>query len=1012
MRVLSIFLFLFLAFSHFNLYSQSSLYFTSPDLHYKEGIALINEEKYGAAKEAFSKYVEYKEEGENVANAEYFIAYCGIQLENNDAEHLVETFINKYPNHPKSETAYFELGNLKYDRKQYSDAIKFYEKVYLPRLPSDLEAEARFKLGYCYFTQQEFDKAYEQFNELKKKDNRFKYASNYYSGYINFEKEEYDRAYHDFIRAAENDYYAQVVPELISKTLYKQKKYDELISYATKSLNEGKVKNSDEFFLYLAEAYYKKNDFENSGKYFNQYLSITRKRISPDVMFRVADAKQRSGDLEGAIEGFKQAALENNELGQIASYYLGNLYIKTKRKELAPAAFKTAMDLEYDKDIQKKSHYLFAKVNYELGNYSASINAFNSYMERYPTERNSMELNELLTDAYFRTNNYDAAIRHFEQLEVKSDKVKRAYQQITFNEGARQFNSGNYYQAIDLFEKSDDYAIDKSVQIKVAYWKGETYYLMGQYDDARNSYSSIFREDPNGRTEEYLKSRYSTGYIYYNEKEYGRALPHFKYYVDNGFGTINYTDALTRLADCYYTTKDYNAALNFYDKLIQIRTQNMDYAYYQKGLINGINNNIARANNNFDEVINNYPRSVYIDDAVFQKAQFNFEGGNYDVAISGFNHLLNAYSSSPFRPYALQSRALAKSNKGDHQGSANDYKQILQQFPNHSISENALLGLQQELSSLGQSDQFGDYLSAYKASNPDKTNLENIEFESAKSLYFSQKYQQAIPSLKSFLDAYPQSSFSGDATYYLADSYYRIQDLGSALSEFQKLSDNTNYLRYSRVIDRIAEINLAQNNYQEAIGYLRKSEALAKNKKEQYQAWSYLMESYYELKKYDSVNYYANLILDQGLVVADAENRALFFLGKSAYERKNYDAASDYFLTATNTAKDEYGAESQYLLARIYYEKGNYQSSLETLFDLSKNFSMYEYWLGKSFLLISDNYIAMNEQFQAKATLESIIENASDAEIVDEAKTKLNKLEQTIEVADQAPDTLEIVNPE
>jgi hypothetical protein len=76
-------------------------------------------------------------------------------------------------------------------------------------------------------------------------------------------------------------------------------------------------------------------------------------------------------------------------------------------------------------------------------------------------------------------------------------------------------------------------------------------------------------------------------------------------------------------------------------------------------------------------------------------------------------------------------------------------------------------------------------------------------------------------------------------------------------------------------------------------------------------------------------------------------------------------------------------------MAKVFYQQKSYNRSLEVLFDLNKNFGSYPYWIGKSFLLISDNYIAMGELLQAKATLNSIIANSLDKEVVAEAQRKL-----------------------
>ncbi|NJO01847.1 MAG: tetratricopeptide repeat protein [Bacteroidia bacterium] len=111
-----------------------------------------------------------------------------------------------------------------------------------------------------------------------------------------------------------------------------------------------------------------------------------------------------------------------------------------------------------------------------------------------------------------------------------------------------------------------------------------------------------------------------------------------------------------------------------------------------------------------------------------------------------------------------------------------------------------------------------------------------------------------------------------------------------------------------------------------------------------------------------------------------------------AYRQQQFPTAIQVFQQVANNASDETGAEAQYLLAEIYYRQKKHQQSLETLFDLNKRYTNYEKWRGRSFLLIADNYIAMDEIFQARATLQSLIDKSPDPEVVSEARRKLASL--------------------
>ena len=277
--------------------------------------------------------------------------------------------------------------------------------------------------------------------------------------------------------------------------------------------------------------------------------------------------------------------------------------------------------------------------------------------------------------------------------------------------------------------------------------------------------------------------------------------------------------------------------------------------------------------------------------------------------------------------------------------------------------------------------------------NPDNQALSSIEFEAAKNLYFSQRYEKAVESLVAYIRQYPNTSDAFEAKYYLAESYFRLDQFDQAIDRYKQVIADNKIAQVSRAIQRVGELELQRENYDAAIGHFNQLSKIARNKREQYGAWSGLMEAYFQKEVFDSVSVFGRLILERGNVNANAESRANLYLGKAAYRTGNNEDAMDFFLTTLNTAKDENGAEAQFLIAEIQYKNSDYKKSIETLYDLNTNFSIYEWWLGKSFLLIADNYIALDENFQARATLESLIEKSPNKEIVAMAKKKLGNLQ-------------------
>lgn len=81
------------------------------------------------------------------------------------------------------------------------------------------------------------------------------------------------------------------------------------------------------------------------------------------------------------------------------------------------------------------------------------------------------------------------------------------------------------------------------------------------------------------------------------------------------------------------------------------------------------------------------------------------------------------------------------------------------------------------------------------------------------------------------------------------------------------------------------------------------------------------------------------------------------------------------------------------MIALILYQQKQYKQSYETLIGLTNDFSSYEEWVGKAYLLIADNFIGLDNLFQAKATLQSIMDNFPLEHIRDQAKMKFAELE-------------------
>lgn len=986
--------------------AQNTLIYTDQSTHFRNGIEFFERQNYSAARQEFSRYIEQTKQSSssqndyNTITAEYYSTICALYLDYPEAEVQAQRFVVAYPEHPKAGVLFRELGLYYFNKQDYNKAVSFLEKADTRRMTAEEASDTRFKLGIAYYNLQNLNKALEVFNGIKQYNDTNGQTASYYAGQINFRNENYEDALEDFRRIEKTAAYQAEVPGLIAQTLYRQKKYEEALVYAEGMLKDKRSgKKLDELALIAAEISFQQNKYDQAVQYFNQYNNYKGSRMSGQVAYRYGYSLYRTKDFKKAADILKNVASNKDTLGQFASYYLGISYLKNDNPNFALNAFDQARKAKFSKTVQEDAAFQHAKVQLDANKGADAIRELNDFLKLYPDSRYENEANELLSEAYLSSNNYLAAIEYIEGLKRRTPKINAAYQRMAYNQGVNEYNAERFEQAIKYFDKAISTNENRDLKLNASFWKAEALAGNKQLDESLNLHNQLLKSTEVSTVLDEIKldSRYAVGYIHFERKQYTEAASQFKLYTDklrNASEKRNFEDAIARLADCYYVSKNYSEAQKLYDFLAAQGKGEKDYALFQKGLMLANQDQIPAAKSSFDQVVSKYPNSRYADDALFQLGMLELNSGNYQIAVRQFTRLIQEKNRSSLLPSAYLRRALAYSNLQQNNEAIQDYKIILDKYPNSKSAEGALKGLQEALNAAGRSDEFNESVAKYKKANPGNESVESIEFESAKSVYYSQKYDKAIQALLNYMQNYPGSSNNYEARYLLADSYFRQNDKANALRYYYLVIDDNQSNYIVRAATRAAEIEASSKNFTRAIRNYRLLLAAAGNsKKDQLTAWTGLMENYYQTTKQDSTIYFAREIINAGSVNLGAQNKALLFAGKAFLAKGDTQKATEELTKAVNAAKDENGAEAKYLLAELQYKAKKYKESQALCYEFSEQFSDYGKWLDKTFLLLSDTFIATNDFFQARATLNSIIENSPNSDTIEAAKAKLKSIE-------------------
>ena len=979
-----------LCFSSVLVFGQQTIYQETGESLFSDALSLYESNNYLVALEKLDIYL--AQGGALKSEATYYRAMCLLKTGDNRGERELDKFVSTNGNHPLASSAYFYLGNYYFSKGDFKKARKSYETADISSLSNQEKSEMFFKLGYCLFLNKETDKSAINFRNSITSGKQYEIPASYYLGYIHFQKNEFPEALNYLLKVGDNSEYKQPASQLIANIYYKRKDEQKLVSFTNDNFGSADKETQKLFNRLLGELFFDLKKYQQAVRYLQQHLELADNKMNEEGYYKLAFSYYMIKDDQQAITYFQKAGLGSGPMSQTSSYYLGQLYLRNKNPEFAIRSLEKALNGS-NEEIKLESAFLVGKINFQQGQFSESIRSLQQYLKQYPNSKFKNEANQLLANAFLKTSNYDQAIAYLESIPNRSYDLNKAYQNATFHKGQLVFNDSRFSEAAKYFKKSVSAPIDKEINARANYLLGECYSLVENYPQAINAFEQCKRVS--NRSDIWnINSDYGLAYIYYNLKDYNRARDYFSSFTSrSGKYHDFYLDGMMRLADCHYVLKNYSQAIQQYEYLTKEPTVPKDYIYFQLGLTYQLNNQPQKAINSFEVVVNSEFPSTYKDNALFQMGISYLEASQYKNAITYFDRFERDMSTSGLMPYVRSKRALCYFNLNQLEYAANDYRAILENNITHPSANDALLGLQ-ELRKKGLNiPSFDRYMSAYQQANPDDSSLEVISFESAKTYYYNQEYAKAIEALKSFQDKYPKSSYTEDASYFLGDSYYRMEDWPRAVEVFTRITKNTSSNYLSRVLDKKGRALIRMKEYQQAIYNYDQLAAFGLNRKDQYLADEGKMLSHFSLANNDSAVHYAKKIIGSEWKPVGAEAQAQLVQGKVFLNMKQYDKAGTSFQQVLKDNKSETAAEAKYYQAYIQHLQGNYKSSVETLFTLNEEYASYDFWIGKSFILIADNYMKMNELFQAQATLNSIIEKSPSKAIVDEARKKLEKLE-------------------
>jgi TolA-binding protein len=991
-----------------SVFSQETAYYKDVGEQIELARHLFRQEKYNSAYHQFEKIQKNVEpKSELYSEAVFFKAVSALKAGLKSGYRMVDKFIEDYPESPYLNRAYLNLGDYYFDKKAYLAVLRNYEEIDRSELSEEERIKLKYQNGYSHLMMDNEDQALTEFDDIKDANSIYSRPASYYWAHIMYLRENFQAALEGFSKLNNDPTYSQVIPLYVSHIYYKQKKYQDVVNYTVSILDDVAEEHKSELSKIIGDSWFHLREYEKAIPYLETYYETPGLKTREDN-YILGYCYYITGQYEEAVPLLENASKGKDEMAQNAYYHLADAYINLEEKENARVAFGEAAEFDFSERIKEDALFSYAKLTYELSYspFNETIKAFDRYIELYPNSERNSEAYRYLTEVFMVTRNYQDAISSIEKIENKTPSILRAYQRVTFYRGLELFNNLAYNQAIDFFNMSlDNGEYSRELKARALYWKAEALYRVGDYNASIATYNEFLRTPGAFSLPEFRDAEYNLGYAYFKIEDYQSAASHFRNYINSvdEQRSEKLADAYNRVGDYYYLNMDYARAMQSYQESYNMRLFEPDYALYQIAFCQGLQRNQQAKINSLERLQSGFPNSDYADDALFELGRANERLGKSTAAMENYREIISNYPESSYYRKALLQLGLINFNNGNFNQALARYKEVVEEFPGTPEAQTALLGIKNSYVEMNNVDAYFAYTRQLGGGiNVTTSEQDSLTYQAAERLYMSGS-DQAASQLSKYLNQFPNGSFATNAHFYLAELLYKEGNYPKAKEHYTYVARQPNNIFSEQALSRASELTFNAGQYAEALELFNRLEKVANSKWNSLKAYTGQMRCNFELENYRAAIEAAQKVKSSDVVNEAWKREANFISGNSYYQLGNQQAALEPLNAVASDTKLEQGAQAKYLVTEIYYNNGEKQKAEEEIMDFISKGTPYQFWLGKAFLVLADIYIDRGDDFQAKHTLRSLLENynADNDGVKQRAREKLAAIEAREEMDQQ-----------
>ena len=750
-----------------------------------------------------------------------------------EAESFFNSAVDSKRNNTLVDKSIYSLANLYEKKGEYTEAVKYYDKLLGFHKDSELAGLAQLRIGVCYFYLKEYDNAVLELSDplIEELDIEKQNEADYILANSFYRLHEYKSATESYRRILNNSPNSEMLDRIrygLAWIHFQEGNYNDAYklfyllsqspddSVAIKSLYwsgeakryEGKFGESIEIHKDFVDKYpnhpysekvrlnigiskFSQNSYSESEESLLNSINSTDPITKVKALTLLGELKLRKKEYKQATEYFKRGLLVPQipiELKERSYLGLGVAYFFNKNNVEALNNLNSINENETLVEKNKLNFYK-AEANFFLGHYKQAITNY----ENIQSDDNIISKNTIYGKAYsfFNQKDYSKAAYYFSEYIKKYDGDEKITEcQLRLADSY--YGTKSYAQASIYYERalvnSQQFRNDDRSFFNFA----QSLFKDGKITKAVTTLNNLQTNFPASKFSD--DSQYLIGWIYFQNGNFDEAIVNYTKLFSNYPQSPLIPIAYYSIGDAFFNKGEYSDAIDSYNLLIE-RYPKSSYVY---DAVNGIQycyivqDQQDKAISYLDSFIKSNGNSEFLDKIQFKKGEIYYSSGNYLSAISEYQKVIDEYSNSTLVPsaYYWMGKSAVLLNKENI--AIGYFETVIENSLNSEIGFNSVI----ELGNIYRKQKnYEREVSLYDEILPqinDNKNISEIKYVKAQSFIENNNIASAYQTLNEIVDKRDGSLF-----YYKGEIELGILELArsnyeSSLYLFNDVVNNRN----------------------------------------------------------------------------------------------------------------------------------------------------------------------------------------------------------------------------